>query len=146
MTMRPLRDARFGYVLKHVQDALRKTMDERLEEAALTTPQYAALAALGREGGLSNAELARRCFVTPQTMHSMVTRLVEEELLHRRPDPDHGRKQQLHLTDEGQARLDQAHEIVEDIEQIMTADVSSEALDQAKEVLIECAASLRTME
>lgn len=142
MTLRPLRDARFGYVLKHAQNALRQTMDDRLAEADLTTAQYAALTALEREEGLSNAELARRCFVTPQTMHSIVTRLEDEHLLERTPHPDHGRIQQLHLTEAGQARLDEGHQIVEAIEERMTAEVSRDELEQAKQVLLACTEAL----
>lgn len=140
--MKQVRDARFGYVLKHAHYALRQAMDDRLGDADLTTPQYAALTALEREDGLSNAELARRCFVTPQTMHSIVTRLEENGLLERSPHPNHGRIQQLHLTDEGQARLDRGHEIVNEIEDAMTADVSDEEEEQAKQVLIKCAGAL----
>jgi len=129
-------------VLKRAQYPLRQAMDDRLADAALTTPQYAALTALEREEGLSNAELARRCFVTPQTMHSIVTRLEEEGLLRRTPHPNHGRIQRLHLTDEGQTRLDQAHEIVEAIEDRMTEGISQEEVEQAKRILIECAQAL----
>lgn len=142
MKLQHLRDGRFGYVLKHVQDALRRTMDERLGDADLTTPQYAAMTALEHEDGLSNAELARRCFVTPQTMHSVVTRLEDEGLLRRRPHPTHGRIQQLHLTDEGRARLSRGHEIVEAVEATMTANVRSDEVAQAKAVLLKCAAAL----
>jgi len=142
MKMKPLRGARFGYVLKHAQDALRKAMDDRLDDADLTTPQYAALTALEQEAGLSNAELARRCFVTPQTMHSIVTRLEEEGLLRRTPHPNHGRIQQLHLTDEGRARVNEGHEIIGAIEERMTGEVSREELEQAKRVLIKCAKGL----
>ncbi len=142
MKMQPLRDDRFGYVLKHAQNALRQTMDNRLTEADLTTAQYAALTALEREKGLSNAELARRCFVTPQTMHSIVTRLEEGGLLERTPHPNHGRIQQLHLTDEGRTRLNEGHEIVEAIEERMTSQVSREELEEAKRVLIKCAEGL----
>jgi len=128
-------------VLKRAQYTLRQAIDDRLADAALTTPQYAALTALEREEGLSSAELARRCFVTPQTMHSIVTRL-EEGLLRRTPHPNHGRIQRLHLTDEGQTRLDQAHKIVEAIEDRMTEGISREEVEQAKRVLIECAQAL----
>jgi DNA-binding MarR family transcriptional regulator len=54
-------DDRIG---KRVQAGLRSGMDRALETKGLTTPQYAALSALERESGLSNAELARRSFVT----------------------------------------------------------------------------------
>lgn len=142
MKIKQIRNERFGYVLKHAQYALRQAMDERLGEVDLTPPQYAALTALEREDGLSNAELARRCFVTPQTMHSIVTRLEEENLLERTPHPNHGRIQQLHLTEEGIGRLDEAHAIVDDIEDEMTEPVSTEEVEQAKEVLLRCAHAL----
>lgn len=142
MKIQPLRDARFGYVLKHAQYALRQTMDDRLADVNLTPPQYAALTALEQEEGLSNAELARRCFVTPQTMHSIVGRLEEADLLRRTPHPNHGRIQQLHLTDEGQARLDRGHEIVETIEERMTDGIGREEVEQAKRVLIKCTQAL----
>lgn len=140
--MKQFRDGRFGYVLKHAQYALRQAMDGRLTEVDLTTPQYAALSALEQDNGLSNAEVARRCFVTPQTMHSIVTRLEEAGLLRRTPDPDHGRIQQLHLTDEGTARLEQAHDVVDEIEKQMTAGIPADELEQAKSVLVRCVATL----
>ncbi|MEA2535344.1 MAG: hypothetical protein QOJ93_3155, partial [Actinomycetota bacterium] len=40
-----------GYLLKRVQHSLRLAMDEKLREYELSTPQYAALWALGREPG-----------------------------------------------------------------------------------------------
>jgi DNA-binding MarR family transcriptional regulator len=60
-------DDRIGYLLKRVQAGLRAEMDEALEAKRLTTPQYAVLSALEREPGISNADLARRSFVTPHT-------------------------------------------------------------------------------
>ena len=43
-------------------------MDDGLRILALTTPQYAALAAIAELPGISGAALAKRCFVTPQTI------------------------------------------------------------------------------
>ena len=62
----------FGYIFKRTQLALRGAMDDALVTVNLTTPQYAALSEPSKEQGLSNAELARRCFVTPQTMHQIL--------------------------------------------------------------------------
>ncbi len=59
---------RVGHMLKRAQAALRASMDEDLAAKDLNTPQFAALFALKQEPGLSNADLARRTFVTPQTM------------------------------------------------------------------------------
>jgi len=60
---------RIGYELKRAQHALRLGMDEELRGLGVTTPQYAAMSVLAEEPGLSNAQLARRSSVTPQTMN-----------------------------------------------------------------------------
>lgn len=129
---------RLGYVLKQVQHALRREMDEQLDDVDLTTPQYAALTAVERDSGLSNAELARRCFVTPQTMHRIVERLEDRELLERTPDPDHGRIQQIRLTDAGRERLADAHQIVDAIEERMTRPLEDDEVEQARDLLERC--------
>src|SRR3981081_1710824 len=76
-----------GDLLKRVQHSLRLAMDEKLREYELSTPQYAALWALGREPGLSGAELARRCFVRPQTMSEILANLEGRNLVERKPTP-----------------------------------------------------------
>ena len=58
-----------GYLLKRAQAALHAAMAAALHEHGATLAQYAVLTALDEEPGLSNAELARRAFVTPQTMN-----------------------------------------------------------------------------
>ena len=74
---------RVGYELKRVQHALRQAMDEALRETGVTTPQYAAMSVLAEEPGLSNARLARRSFVTPQTMNQILARLEASGLVER---------------------------------------------------------------
>src|SRR3712207_8022525 len=66
---------RVGYELKRAQHALRSEMDGALRGVGLTTPQYAALSVLEGEEGISGALLARRCFVTPQTMNGILVNL-----------------------------------------------------------------------
>ena len=78
--------SRIGYQMKRAQHALRLGMDGALREAGLTTPQYAAMAVLEGEV-LSGAALARRCFVTPQTMNGILVNLERRGFLLRRPHP-----------------------------------------------------------
>src|SRR5262245_23842862 len=59
---------RTGYLLSTVRAAMRGRMDAALADKGLTTPQYTALTTLEEDPGLSNADMARLCFVTPQTM------------------------------------------------------------------------------
>src|ERR1700722_9693573 len=91
MKSRGLEDDRIGYLLKRVQHSLRSRMDKVLESKGLTTPQYAVLSFLENEPGASSAELARRSFVTPQTMIRIVENLETLGLIRREPHPTHGR-------------------------------------------------------
>jgi len=62
-----------------------------LRGLGITTPQYAALTFLDESPGLSSAQLARRAFVTPQTMNRMVANLEAAGLIARGPHPELGR-------------------------------------------------------
>ena len=132
----------FGYVLKRTQSALRSAMDGALAALDLTTPQYSALSQVAQEQGLSNAELARRCFVTPQTMHQILGGLEREGLVTRSQHPEHGRIQQTSLTAKGEQRLTQAHERVSSVEARMTQSLSPTEIAQATGVLVKCYESL----
>lgn len=133
---------RVGYELKRAQHALRIEMDGALRQIGLTTPQYAALAVLEGESGLSGAELARRCFVTPQTMNGVVVKLENAGLVERRPHPGHGRVLQAYLTGEGEAMVSRAHAPVEAIEGRMLSGVGEDERERLLRVLRDCADTL----
>lgn len=138
-------DQRPGYLLKRAEHALRLTMDRDLATVGLTTPQYAALSALEREAEISNAELARRCFVTPQTMHRLVETLGREALLDRADgDRGRGRTQRLRVTASGKATLRRAHRLVEAIEDRMVAAIDPAAVDTTVRTLDGAAEALNT--
>lgn len=139
-------DQRLGYVIKRVQQELRSRMDEKLEAVGVTTPQYAALSILEEDQGLSNAELARRCFLTPQTMHKIVAGLEAKGLIERKSDPSHGRKINTLLTSEGKKALKKAHEIVIEIEGEMTSDLTQEEIKQTRKNLAKCIELLEAAE
>ncbi|NGP89501.1 MarR family winged helix-turn-helix transcriptional regulator [Fodinibius halophilus] len=137
-------DKRLGYIIKRTQQLLRLQMDGALDTVGLTTPQYAALSILEEDEGLSNAELARRCFVTPQTMHKIVKGLEEKSYVRRQSDPTHGRKINTLLTSSGEEILQSGHEIVEDIETEMTQDLTKGEVAQTVKHLSKCIESLES--
>src|SRR5258708_9327551 len=79
-----------GYQLKRAVHALRIQMDNALREVGLTTPQYAALSAIEAKPGLSGNKIARRCFVTPQTINLILANLESAGLILRHPQPQYG--------------------------------------------------------
>jgi DNA-binding MarR family transcriptional regulator len=111
--------ATIGFALKQAQQALRTRLDSGLREIGLTTPQYAVLAFLEVETGASNAALARRAFVTAQTMQAILVALERAGLIARTPHPEHGRVQMTELTARGRRALEAASGIVADAEELL---------------------------
>jgi DNA-binding MarR family transcriptional regulator len=91
-------------------------MDGALAQFGLTAPQYAVLAFVADEPGISNAELARRAYVAAPTMIRIVSGLEASGLLTRAPERRGGRLLAAQLTAEGQRRLQQASRHVEALE------------------------------
>ena len=131
-----------GYELKRVQHALRLTMDRGLGEGGLTTPQYSVLSTLAAEPGLSGAELARRSFVTPQTMNVIVTKLEDAGLVQRRKHPVHGRVLQAYLTEAGRELVSRADEIADEITRRMLAGLDESERSRLLDMLRGCAEAL----
>jgi len=78
--------SRPGYLVKRVQAALRATMDDALRPLGLGTSQYAILEALYEtpDADATNAAIARRCFITPQSANEMISTMIENRLVLRR--------------------------------------------------------------
>ena len=141
--MKNVLESSVGYALKRAQHALRLRIDEELKEVELTTPQYAVLSVLEEAPGLSGAALARRSFVTPQTMNVIVTKLERSGLIERSPHPEHGRVLRAYLTGKGRDLVSGAHEKVEAVEDCMLAGLSQEDRARLAETLNECADALK---
>ncbi len=132
-----------AYTVKRTQQAIRHAMDQTLADL-LTPPQYAALSALSNETGLSNADLARRCFVTPQTMHQILGGLESRSLIGRSPHQRHGKIVQVTVTEAGRQLLAKAHTLVDEVEKKMTRGLSAVEEEQATSVLLRCCTALET--
>ncbi|MBA8922868.1 DNA-binding MarR family transcriptional regulator [Kutzneria viridogrisea] len=128
-----------GFALKRLQQALRSRMDAGLARYGLTTPQYAVLALLADQPGISNAELARRAFVTPPTMIRIVTTLAELGLLTRQGTPVEGRARSTRLTEEGRRRLNAAARAVQQCEDLLREQAGPGERELVLRWLADCA-------
>lgn len=135
--------ATIGFALKQAQQALRTRLDAGLREIGLTTPQYAVLTFLKEEAGASNATLARRSFVTPQTMQAILVTLERAGLLTRTAHPEHGRVQKTELTEAGSKVLSAASKIVADVEARLRKAAHPIEPQEARELLLRFAEALR---
>jgi DNA-binding MarR family transcriptional regulator len=130
--------ARVGFLIKRAQAVLHEAMVDALEPLELTIPQYAALTALRDEPGLSNADLSRRAFVTPQTMHAVLADLEQRELLARHPHPEHRRVLRAELTRSGGRLLDAAALAVDAVEERMLGELSDTSRSRLARSLASC--------
>jgi DNA-binding MarR family transcriptional regulator len=131
-----------GEAIRKTQYYLRVKIDDALRSLNLTSPQYFALAALSAQPGLSGAALARRCFVTPQTMTGIIANLAAAGLIDRAPDPEHGRIIQTRLTTKGAVLLAQGRVAVEHIETDMVRDLDRAEREALADLLLQCAEAL----
>jgi len=139
--------SKVGYLVKRVQAALRSTMDEELRPLGLSVSQYAILEALLEEGESesSNAAIARRCFITPQSANEMIVALTESELVVRRSSTRPPRIRYA-LTRLGRARCTKARQRVLDIEERMLAGQTDADRKRIALSLERCARSLEGKE
>ena len=107
---------RIGHVIKRAEQALISTKDHALRATGLTVPQYAALLAIAEGRGLSAAETARRCMVTPQTMSITLRNLENKRLVVRSPSPDHAKVRVTKLSAAGRRLLSRADRFASGVE------------------------------
>ncbi len=134
-----------SYLIGTARPLLRRRMGEVLSHLGLTVQQYTALAVLGARGQLSNAQLAERSFVTPQTANEMVKAMEARGWIERSPDPSHGRIIHLRLTRAGSAVLNKGHSAAAELEQIMLSRLPQAERDELLVNLKICAQTLGAM-
>lgn len=96
---------------------LRSELGEVLRPFDLSVTQYTLLSVLAHRPGLSNAQLARRSYITAQAMHQVVNGLERRGLIDREISPHHGRVQLTRLTTEGTDLLARCDKAVSEVEE-----------------------------
>ena len=119
----PRSEPRISYLIGRLDRALRRRLDRALGPQQLTVRQYTTLSVLRARAGLSNAQLARRSLMTPQSMNEVLAGLVERGLVRRTPARDHGRVIQTELTAAGLTVLEACDEAVDRLEAEMLAEL-----------------------
>jgi DNA-binding MarR family transcriptional regulator len=136
-------EPRVSYVVARLERAIRQAINERVREHGLTTLQYTTLSVLGRRrGGLSNAQLARRSYVRPQSMSDVIEALEREGLIERTPHPNHRRVLPATLTAKGRRVLAVCDDAVAEMEEEMMRDLSPAQRSALLEALKSCVRSL----
>lgn len=95
-----------GFLLGDAAKLLRRAFDERARIIEVTTPQWRVLALLKRFDGRTQVNLADMLDVEPITLGRIIDRLQSAGLVERRADVSDRRTWRLHLTAEGERKIE----------------------------------------
>jgi DNA-binding MarR family transcriptional regulator len=122
----PAHEVSLVYVIGRLDHGIRREMRRMLGEWDLSVPEFTAMSILMRRPGLSNAQLARRTMVAPQSMIEILASLEARSLVHRSVDPNHGRILKSELTQPGERLIAAAQVVVEEVQDELLEGVSKE--------------------
>jgi DNA-binding MarR family transcriptional regulator len=131
------------YLVGRVDRVVRRSIEEVVRSYGLSVNQYTTLSVLIRRGGLSNAQLARRALVSPQSMNEVLLSLEKAGLVRRRAHPQHARILQSQLTAKGRRVLAACDEQVAEVEARMVNDLRGSEQAALYSMLLRCVRSLR---
>lgn len=134
--------ARLSYVIARVERVLRRRLEEAIEPYGLTLTQYMTLSMVRDRRGLSNAQLARRSFVTPQSMNDVVCTLERRGLIRREVDPAHRRISRAELTESGRDTLIACDKATSEVEDRMLTGLAPDERDRFMVALLGCVREL----
>jgi DNA-binding MarR family transcriptional regulator len=132
-----------SYLVARLDRLLRLWLADALAPFAVSLPEYTAMSILGRRAGLTNAQLARRTYVSPQAMQQITEGLIARGLILRAPDHSRGRVLPATLTDAGRDLLARCDEAVDGLEERMMGSLRPGARQAFFESLLDCIGGLK---
>ena len=121
--------------VKRAEQATQAAKEAAVREVGITAAQQAALAVLSDNPGINTAELAHRCGVTQQTMHSLLSRMELRGFVRRAPHPLHGTLVEIKLTAQGRAVFEEADALVDKLEQRLTDGLTEAEVALVRDLL-----------
>jgi len=115
-----------AYLIGRLDHLLNRRIRDSLAPMGVTAAQYTALSVFRAHGQLSNAQLAERSMVSPQSANEMVKTMEQRGWIARQSTSSHGRIIQIGLTEMGTELLAKCDAAVAQVEMAMLADLSEE--------------------
>jgi len=114
------------YAVARLHQRVFAGVSDRVAPYDLTTLQFTTLSVLSRHGApLSTSQLARRAFMTPQSMSEVIHALERKGLIKRNPHPNHRRTLPATLTPKGRRVLAACEDAVAEFESTMLEGFST---------------------
>jgi DNA-binding MarR family transcriptional regulator len=110
--------------MRRVLLGFKARLDEELRERNVTTAQLRFLTEVKEHPGASGAQMARACYVTPQSAQAMMVRAVEHGWVVRGKNAENGRLVTARLTPAGERLLAHADAILTRLEAEVWAGVT----------------------
>ena len=124
------------YVIGRVGQGVRRELGAALEPLGLSVPDVTTLSVLRGRSGLSNAQLARRALITPQSMLEVLASLERRRLVRRRADPANARIMRAELTAAGRRTLVLADAVIARLEDELLGGVAAAQREVVRRALL----------
>lgn len=115
-------------LLGQVEHQLSQKIEQSIRHFGITLPQYSTLSAIEANQNLTNADLARKCFVAPQTMNRILQNLLKMNLVKKN-------KNVFSLTAKSEKLVCDAHIIVNAIEVQLTKSLNKREFAEFQKTL-----------
>ncbi|MFH5824313.1 MarR family winged helix-turn-helix transcriptional regulator [Georgenia sp. AZ-5] len=132
-----------AYLIKSAEAVNRQHIDRILRSSPLTVTQWVALGVLEHRP-LSSAQLARRSFVTPQSVQDVVKALETKGFVERRRSDVSRRERLISITESGVAALRAVEPDMATLDAAITADFSDAEVEMFRALLVRARASAST--
>src|ERR1700719_5027023 len=129
-----------GCLVKRAQSLIHLALEEIVSRQGLGIPHYVVLTLLAEAPGLPNAELARKAFVTPQSMNEVLKQLEASGLVERHQSPSNARILRAQLTHAGEKKWRSVDEGVQELEECLLRGLTQDevrGLNRSLETTIE---------
>jgi DNA-binding MarR family transcriptional regulator len=133
---------RAAQMMKRILIHFRSQMDEKLRPQGVTTAQLHLLKVIRDEPGGSGAQLARACYMTPQSAQALLKGLEDDGWITRSKDPVNDRILLAQLTPSGGGLLDSAEKLARVIEKRLWRGVPDSAVEGLNKTLLRCLENL----
>jgi DNA-binding MarR family transcriptional regulator len=124
--------------MKRILIHMRGQMDVILRPYGVTTAQLVMLKTVRNSPGSSGAQLARECYVTPQSAQALIKHLEDSGFIVRGKDRINGRIVTASITPEGERLMETAEKIALEIQETLWVGISDGDVEGLNELLARC--------
>ncbi|MBI3889028.1 winged helix-turn-helix transcriptional regulator [Candidatus Saccharibacteria bacterium] len=132
-----------GYTIKQVQQQIHTAMEDALRPLSLSLSQYNVLKSLEASVLVTGAELARKAFVTPQTMHTILMTMERKELIAKATISGNTKSFNISSTDKGKIALKNADQALATLFEQANTSLTSKEYNELEHLLKKLSSGLK---